>query len=684
MTDFIFGYQYYRAPTPYSTEWKKDLIKIKKDGFNTVKFWVQWAWANPEEGRYFWDDLDELMAEAENVGLKVVLNLILDVVPQWVIRKYPDSVMMTASGEKLYPTSTICRQIGGAPGVCFNNEDAGRIKDKFVEAAIKHFSYCKALYQWDIWNEPELTAALKRKPVYSDLVCFCPSCKAKFRTKLENKYGTIKRLNEVWGRNYSSFDDVEPPRAGGTYADMLDWRKFFVDTISADAEKRADKVRMLDKNGHEVHCHTVLQPLFNSVSCGADTFEIAKYCDSIGNSAVSDDFSTRLLLSAANGKPAFNSEVHIARGTTFIPIEKLNKQELYKQFFSPLFNGIKGFLIWQYRQEILGYEAPAWGVVDSEGENTELYDELIRINGFIQKHKKAFENNTQKARVAVYCNTADEIFSFNGTSDLTLYNKCITGAFSLFNDCALNVDFVNPELLQSEKINDYEAIYFPNFYVTNQKISEAVGNYIKNGGKAIFEGFFGMVDEESGVFEKSSPCCGLGKKLGIKLKSVYSCKGMMETDAYTGSELNLEQVEIFGEKDKCYGSLCLTSYVAEDVTKYGIYKDGSIAVFGKKCGKGEFVVFNSLFSCSYSEGKKENLYYFNKLFGLCEEEDLKTKAYTVYDDGKSIKCFVNNGNKQKKFVLDGKYDIVFGENAARITSDELKLNGKSIAILEEK
>ena len=29
MTDFIFGYQYYRAPTPYSTEWKKDLIKIK-------------------------------------------------------------------------------------------------------------------------------------------------------------------------------------------------------------------------------------------------------------------------------------------------------------------------------------------------------------------------------------------------------------------------------------------------------------------------------------------------------------------------------------------------------------------------------------------------------------------------------------------------------------------------------
>ena len=45
---------------------------------------------------------------------------------------------------------------------------------------------------------------------------------------------------------------------------------------------------------------------------------------------------------------------------------------------------------------------------------------------------------------------------------------------------------------------------------------------------------------------------------------------------------------------------------------------------------------------------------------------------------------MNNGDKQKKFVLDGKYDIVFGKNAARITSDELKLNGKSIAILEEK
>ena len=43
------GFQYYRAPTPDKTEWAKDLERIASDGYNTVKYWIQWRWNEPEE-----------------------------------------------------------------------------------------------------------------------------------------------------------------------------------------------------------------------------------------------------------------------------------------------------------------------------------------------------------------------------------------------------------------------------------------------------------------------------------------------------------------------------------------------------------------------------------------------------------------------------------------------------------
>ena len=62
---YIYGAQYYRAPTPAREHWAGDLAAIKAKGFNTVKYWVQWRWSERVEGEYVWDDLDELMVLAE-------------------------------------------------------------------------------------------------------------------------------------------------------------------------------------------------------------------------------------------------------------------------------------------------------------------------------------------------------------------------------------------------------------------------------------------------------------------------------------------------------------------------------------------------------------------------------------------------------------------------------------------
>ena len=212
---FIFGTQYYRAPTPESDCWEKDLKHIKDLGMNSVKFFVQWRWSHRDENSFYFDDLDTLMDIAHKNNLMVTLNLILDVAPLWLYDKYPDAYQITNSGEKILPQESAYRQIGGFPGPCYNHPGALEERKKFLAETVNHFKGHPALSMWDVWNEPE-QCSIYRKPYMPTLVCYCPVCQERFQNWLRNKYETIEKLNEVWGRCYQTFEQAEMPKSSRT------------------------------------------------------------------------------------------------------------------------------------------------------------------------------------------------------------------------------------------------------------------------------------------------------------------------------------------------------------------------------------------------------------------------------------------------------------------------------------
>src|SRR5689334_15299549 len=71
---FLFGAQYYRAPTPERECWPDDLRRMRELGFNQVKYWVQWRWQHRGPDRFYWDDLDQLMDLAAANSIGVALN----------------------------------------------------------------------------------------------------------------------------------------------------------------------------------------------------------------------------------------------------------------------------------------------------------------------------------------------------------------------------------------------------------------------------------------------------------------------------------------------------------------------------------------------------------------------------------------------------------------------------------
>jgi len=70
-------------------EWRRDLQQIKQLGFNTVRTWVEWAEAEPRPGEYHLENLRLLLALAQEVGLRVMVQMYADAAPDWVGKAYP-------------------------------------------------------------------------------------------------------------------------------------------------------------------------------------------------------------------------------------------------------------------------------------------------------------------------------------------------------------------------------------------------------------------------------------------------------------------------------------------------------------------------------------------------------------------------------------------------------------------
>src|SRR5919202_5139456 len=71
-----------RDPAPERDTWRRDLQTIRSLGFNSVKTWVDWATAEPERGTYHFEALEQLLSLADDVGLRVIVQLYTDSAPE--------------------------------------------------------------------------------------------------------------------------------------------------------------------------------------------------------------------------------------------------------------------------------------------------------------------------------------------------------------------------------------------------------------------------------------------------------------------------------------------------------------------------------------------------------------------------------------------------------------------------
>lgn len=607
--DFIpFGAQYYRAPTPVKSEWEKDISNIKKCGFNTIKIWAQWRWNNPGKDVYYFEDLDEIMDLAGKYDIKVIINVIFDVAPAWLYRESPDCVMITCSGRKVEPQVIAWRQVGGAPGPCYNHAESLKYRLGFLEAVVKRYMNHPALLLWDLWNEPELTCGIFREPLQETMVCYCPRCLSEFTDWLKAKYGSIEELNIHWNRNYNEWNEVEAPRNGAAFNDMIDWRMFFSFVLTRELEKRVNATKAIDGK-NPVMVHTVPIPWFNAVNACNNDYELAGLCDIFGNSTGSNPFAAAFSSSCSGGKPIICAEIHALGGDTYNRPSIPSFDDIKGHILIPLARGIKGFIYWQFRTETLGREGPAWGLTAPDGSSTDWLEYNIRICDMLRENAELLLNvQPIPARVGILNSYKNQIFDWCASNSINMYCGSIMGAYMAMYKNNINADILGIEQINDKKLENYKVIYCPFPYYMDEKTVNALKRWISNGGVLISEAFFGSVSEETGLHSGKTPGFGFDEVFGASEECVITASTFK--NAYGSEWSSLKEKNCISVKacvdigDLASGDIAETFFYMEGLKCTGSavlaeFSNGMAAVTLNNYGKGKAIMIGSLPGYAY-------------------------------------------------------------------------------------
>jgi beta-galactosidase len=217
------------------SQWERDIKKIADMGFQFIHL-AEFAWIDmePQEGKYEFGWLDEVIAIAEKHDLKVVLCTPTITPPVWLGEKYPEIYLMNVQ---------YTRQEHGTRAMnSLNNDIYRKYCANIITQIAKHFANNKNVIGWQLDNEPEAKAD------------YSPSAQNAFRKWLQQKYTRIETLNTAWGtafwsQRYSQFDQVKIPNAplvgwwGTNPHALLDYNRFLADVQGDFLNMQADLLR---------------------------------------------------------------------------------------------------------------------------------------------------------------------------------------------------------------------------------------------------------------------------------------------------------------------------------------------------------------------------------------------------------------------------------------------------------
>jgi beta-galactosidase len=491
-----YGGDYNPEQWPRET-WLEDIALMEQSGVNLVSVGIfSWALLEPREGEYDFTFLDDIIGLLHEAGIDVDLATPTTVPPAWFWAAYPESHPVTREGTVLGR--------GSRGMVSPSSPEYRRAATAITEQLAKRYGQHPAVVMWHVHNE-------YGAPISED---YGPHSVVAFRRWLQARYGTLDALNAAWGtlfwgQVYGEWEHIDAPRVSATVVNQtqrLDFARFTSDALLSLYVAERDVIK----------AHSPGRPVttnFMSSNCPSiDYWAWAREVDVVANDhylvAERPDNHVLLALDAdltrsfAQGRPWMLME-HSTSAVNWQPRNIAKRPgELARNSLSHLGRGADAVMFFQFRASRYGAEKFHSAMLPHAGASSRVWQEVVRLGGDLGKLASVRDSRVE-ARVAILWDIESfwaHDLEWRPSVELD-HRERVVAYYTALWQLGVTVDFRHPH----DDLSGYDLVLAPSLYLVDDRSTENLTGFVRDGGTFLASYFSGVVDENDAVHEGGAP-----------------------------------------------------------------------------------------------------------------------------------------------------------------------------------
>lgn len=567
--------------------WDEDMRLMKLAHCNAMSVGIfSWASLEPEEGKFEFGWLDEIMDKLAENGAYAVLATPSGARPAWLAAKYPEVLRVLPNRQRIL--------FGERHNHCYTSpvyrEKTRLINQKLAERYKDH----PALLAWHISNE------------YGG-ECHCELCQQAFREWLKKKYDNdLDKLNHAWwtgfwSHTYTDWDQIQSPAPHGErsiHGLNLDWKRFVTHQTIEFMKNEIAPLR-------EITPDVPVTTNFMGTYTGLNYWKFAPELDVISwdnyprwhgeepdwELAYKVAFVHDINRSLKGGKPFMLMESTPSM-TNWMQVAKLKRPGMHLlSSIQAVAHGSDTVQYFQWRKSRGCVEKFHGAVVDHCGhENTRVFRDVAEVGKVLEKLDPII-GTTVRPEVAIIYDWENRwaIDDVKGLiQDKKDYLLTCQSHYRPFWKNGVPVDVIDMDC----DFSDYKVLIAPMLYMVRPGVAERIEKFVEAGGTFITTYWSGIVDEND--------LCFLGGFPGPlrKVTGIWS----EEIDALYDTDVNhvvLENGNPLGLKGEYEARQLCDLIHAETAQVLATYKDDfyagrpalTVNSFGK--GKAYYIAFRN-------------------------------------------------------------------------------------------
>ena len=467
----------------------RDIEMMKQTRCNVMSVGIfSWSGLEPEEGRYEFGWLDQVLDTLHANGIHVFLATPSGARPAWMSKKFPE--VLRVSKERVKALH------GGRHNHCLTSPVYREKVRQMNSALAKRYANHPAVIAWHISNE------------YGG-ECHCELCQAKFRDWLKARYGSLEALNKAWwstfwSHTFTDWQQIESPAPQGEesiHGLNLDWKRFNTAQV---CDFCAEEIKPLKAENAALPTTTNFMEYFYDY----DYWQLAKVIDFISWDSyplwhnAEDDCTLGsytamyhdLMRTLKGGKPFFLMESTPSL-TNWQPISKLKKPGMHiLSSLQAVAHGADSVQYFQWRKSRGSVEKFHGAVVDHVGHlDTRVGREVVELGEILSKLTPVVGTRVD-AKVAIIFDWESRWAMDNAQGPRNaglFYEKTVVENYRAFWERGIAVDVINADC----DLSQYELVIAPMLYMVRDGFGPRVEAFVQAGGRFVATYWTGIVNE---------------------------------------------------------------------------------------------------------------------------------------------------------------------------------------------